>query len=85
MDISLGIKLPGMKLCTVSHKIPFKGSVSQHFDLGLSFYLISKKGTFCKFLKLQAKSWDTPSRPWQVVQCDFIGPLRKASITVLDI
>ena len=64
-----------MKLCTVNHKIPFKGSVSQHFDLGLS----SKKGTFCKFLKLEAKSWDTPSGPWQVVQCDFIGPLKKAS------
>ena len=29
--------------------------------------------------KAEAKSWDTPSRPWQVVQCDFIGPLKKAS------
>ena len=29
--------------------------------------------------KAEAKSWDTPTRPWQVVQCDFIGPLIKAS------
>ena len=29
--------------------------------------------------KAEAKSLDTPSRPWQVVQCDFIGPLKKAS------
>ena len=25
-----------------------------------------------------AKSWEKPSRPWEVVQCDFIGPLKKA-------
>ena len=29
--------------------------------------------------KAEAKSWDMPSRPWQVIQCDFIGPLKKAS------
>ena len=29
--------------------------------------------------KAEAKSWDMPSRPWQVVECDFIGPLKKAS------
>ena len=29
--------------------------------------------------KAMAKSWERPSRPWQWVQCDFIGPLKKAS------
>ena len=28
--------------------------------------------------KAMAKSWDRPSRAWQWVQCDFIGPLKKA-------
>ena len=29
--------------------------------------------------KAEAKSWETPIKPWQVVQCDFIGPLKKAA------
>ena len=29
--------------------------------------------------RAEAKSWDAPTRPWQVVQCDFIGPLKRAS------
>ena len=29
--------------------------------------------------KALAKSWDRPSRPWEVVQCDFIGPLKRAN------
>ena len=28
--------------------------------------------------KSKAKSWDRPDYPWQVVQTDFIGPLRKS-------
>ena len=28
--------------------------------------------------KSRAKSWDRPDYPWQVVQTDFIGPLRKS-------
>ena len=34
----------------------------------------SGKGRHTKTLD---KSWETPSRPWEVVQCDFIGPLKK--------
>ena len=29
--------------------------------------------------KAVAKSWDRPSQAWQLVQCDFIGPLKKAN------
>ena len=29
--------------------------------------------------RAEAKSWDAPTRPWQVVQCDFIGPLKRAT------
>ena len=29
--------------------------------------------------RAEAKSWDAPTRPWQVVQCDFIGTLKKAT------
>ena len=28
--------------------------------------------------KALARSWDDPTRPWDVVQCDFIGPLKTA-------
>ena len=28
--------------------------------------------------KALARSWDAPTRPWEVVQCDFIGPLKTA-------
>ena len=28
--------------------------------------------------KSKAKSWDRPDYPWQVVQSDFLGPLRKS-------
>ena len=28
--------------------------------------------------KALAKSWDRPTRPFEVVQCDFIGPLKRA-------
>ena len=28
--------------------------------------------------RAEAKSWDAPTPPWQVVQCDFIGPLKRA-------
>ena len=44
MDISLDIQVPGMKICTGSHKILVYGSVSQNFDPGLSFYFMSKNG-----------------------------------------
>ena len=44
MDISLGICFPKMKFCIVSHTILFEGSVSQIFDLGFSFYFMSKNG-----------------------------------------
>ena len=29
-------------------------------------------------LSPKARSWDRPDYPWQVVQTDFIGPLRKS-------
>ena len=29
--------------------------------------------------RAEAKSWDAPTKPWQVVQCDFIGPLKKTA------
>ena len=29
--------------------------------------------------RAEAKSWDAPTRPWQVVQCDFLGPLKRAT------
>ena len=29
--------------------------------------------------RAEVKSWDAPTRPWQVVQCDFIGPLKRAT------
>ena len=35
---------------------------------------LRKRGTHYKAM---AKSWDRPDYPWQVVQTDFIGPLRK--------
>ena len=44
MDIALGICLPSMKFCTVSHRILLEGSVSQIFYLGLSFYFMPKNG-----------------------------------------
>ena len=44
MDISLDNCLPSMKFCTVSHKILLEGSVSQIFDLCLSFYFMPKNG-----------------------------------------
>ena len=28
--------------------------------------------------KALAWSWDAPTRPWEEVQCDFIGPLKTA-------
>ena len=53
MDISLGICFSTMKSCMVGHKILLEGSVSQIFDLGFSFYFMSKKRvTFGHFLKL---------------------------------
>ena len=42
MDISL--RFPGMKFCTVGHKVLLEGTVSQFFDLGLSFYFMLKNG-----------------------------------------
>ena len=27
--------------------------------------------------KALARSWDAPTRPWEIVQCDFIGPLKQ--------
>ena len=44
MDISLGICFPGMKFCIVGHKVLLEGTVSQIFDLGLSFYFMLKNG-----------------------------------------
>ena len=29
--------------------------------------------------RAESKSWDAPTRPYQVVQCDFIGPLKRAT------
>ena len=53
MDISLGICVPKMQFCIVGHKILLEGSVSQIFDLGLSFYfMLKKRVTFGHFLKL---------------------------------
>ena len=44
MDISLNICFSEMKFCTLANKIPREGSVSQNFDLGLSFYFMTKNG-----------------------------------------
>ena len=44
MDISLGIYFPGMTFCIVGHKVLLEGTVSQIFDLGLSFYFMLKNG-----------------------------------------
>ena len=44
MDISLGICFPGMTFCIVGHKVLLEGTVSQIFDLGLSFYFMLKNG-----------------------------------------
>ena len=44
MDISLDICFPKMKLLIVSQKIHMEGSVSQIFDLRLSFYFMLKNG-----------------------------------------
>ena len=53
MDISLGICFSGMKFCIVGHKVLLEGTVSQIFDLGLSFYfMLKKRVTFGHFLKL---------------------------------
>ena len=46
MYISPGILFLGMKLCILGHKILLEGSVSQNFDLGLSFYFMLKTGSF---------------------------------------
>ena len=37
--------------------------------------VLRKRATHYKAL---AKSWDAPSRPLEVVQCDFSGPLKRA-------
>ena len=44
MVISLDIKFLGMKLFTYDHTIHVEGSMSQNFDLGLSFIFMSKNG-----------------------------------------
>ena len=38
-------------------------------------YALRKRAPHYKAL---AKSWDAPSRPWEMVQCDFIGLLKGA-------
>ena len=38
-------------------------------------YALRKRAPHYKAL---ARSWDAPTRPWEVVQCDFIGPLKTA-------
>ena len=53
MDISLRICFPGMQFCIVGQKVVLEGTVSQIFDLGLSFYFyVKKRVTFGHFLKL---------------------------------
>ena len=44
MDITFDIKFPHMKLFTDDYKIHVEGSVSQNFELGLSFIFMSKNG-----------------------------------------
>ena len=44
MDISLNICFSEMRFCTLANKILLGGSVSQNFDLGLSFYFRTKNG-----------------------------------------
>ena len=63
MDISLDIRFLGMKLFTDDHKIHVEGSVSQNFELGLSFIFMSKNGKlfvnfslFSKFHKIKTRT-----------------------------
>ena len=44
MDISVNIHHFKVKFSVCNHNIPLEGSVSQNFDLGLSFYFMSKNG-----------------------------------------
>ena len=46
MDISVTVQDFKMKLSVHVLKIPLEGTVSQIFDLGLSFHFMSKNGLF---------------------------------------
>ena len=52
MDISVTLKDFKMKFSMHVLKVLLEGTVSQIFYLGLSFYFIKKRVTFCYFSKL---------------------------------
>ena len=56
MDISLVMKITGMKLAIHVSKIPLEGRVSQNFDKGLSYcFMLCRRLNFLKRYKKSQK------------------------------
>ena len=53
MDISVTINITELKFSVWILKVRLKGKMSQIFDLGPSFYFMTKKGNFLSFFAIQ--------------------------------
>ena len=58
MDISVTIRSFELRFSVCNPNIPLKRSLSQNFDLGPTFYFMSKTGNFSPFFKVLISTFD---------------------------